>query len=282
MSSSIQIYFTYPGDITGAAQLITVALDAPGYFWTGHGFRFGLRSLASFDSPGSASMDLSENEEIDDEDGTVPETALSPYDFEVSVELHGVPGRTRAELRKRAGRRIFERLTRLDRPLALAEGDELFTDFLPGRGVREFPPGTSCEEPDRSVWFEPWLHAVTRPAASVPKQPRPGHGAVSVFETAGLVHCVPREEGSLDAAGAGGVSLAPGGLPVMGHLLRLAPARRVGRQAGPRQPGEPWRPRARARARGRGPSWSPVSRSRPPRCRGPCVSSPAPRGWPTG
>ncbi|RFS85489.1 hypothetical protein D0T12_10680 [Actinomadura spongiicola] len=192
MSSTVQICLRHPGDPAAAMARIAVALDVPGYFASADEFAFTLRSDPWTTPDGVLSVDLSA---LDRElYGTGDDTAFAPYDFELSLELRNVPAQARQELLERAGRAVFDRLTGLNVPLAFGDGTDLFADFLPGRGVREFPPGVSWDEDARDTWFEPSLHG-SRPAPSFDKErtspARPSHGAVRVYETDGLLQIVP-------------------------------------------------------------------------------------------
>jgi hypothetical protein len=171
----------YPGDAVDAVARVTLALDLRGYFGSQpDSFRFTFGPLFG----GLLSVDL---DVADVESGT----AFSPYDFELSMEMRNAPAPDRGEWRKRAGREVFDRLMTLNVPLAYSGGVDLFADYLPGRGVREFPSGTGWEGDDRDAWFEPRLHGTERPGGPADSggSPRP-EGSVRIFEAGGLVHLV--------------------------------------------------------------------------------------------
>ncbi len=78
------------------------------------------------------------------------DTTYAPYDHELVIEFHSRHGMAQEELGERLGRAMFDRLSGIGSPLAHGEvGGDLFAEFLAGRGVRDFPPGTDYEEPAR-------------------------------------------------------------------------------------------------------------------------------------
>ncbi|SEF44323.1 hypothetical protein SAMN04489712_10138 [Thermomonospora echinospora] len=194
MSSTVEIYLRGGRDAAAVVQQVATALDVRGYFGSGEGYVLTLSSEPWTTGEGVASLDLGPTDE--DLVGALGETAYSPYDFRLSIELRGAPGLARAELRERLGRQVFDRLTALRWPMALGDAMSVFADFLPGRGVREFPPDTDWEEAGHDIWFEPRLHGTEPPASRQPPEPLI-RGAATVFETNGLVQFL-----ACDAAGA--------------------------------------------------------------------------------
>ncbi|WP_285692555.1 hypothetical protein [Actinomadura sp. NBRC 104412] len=162
---------------------------------------------------------------------------MSPYDFELSMELMDAPAPVRGEMRERAGREVFDRLTALEVPLAYGDHAYLFADFLPGRGVRELPPGTGWEEDDRDAWFEPRLHGAARPADKANHEaPFRPFGSVRVFETDGLVHLVPWGDGAAMAPVAS--VRASSGQAILGRMLAETLGR--SRQGAGATTADPW------------------------------------------
>jgi hypothetical protein len=192
----VQIMIKDERDSTSLAHETARLLGADGFFAGRDGNVISIDAQPWIGADGFGTLDLKPMEEAeDDEPGLYDDTAYAPYDHELTIEFRGGPGRARGELGERFGRAIFDRLTELGRPLAYGEvGGDLFADFLPGRGVRDFPPGTDYEEPGRDVWFEPRLHGAPRPVrpADTPELLR-GQGVI--FECQGLLQIVPRVAG---------------------------------------------------------------------------------------
>jgi hypothetical protein len=178
MAGTVEIYVKYPGPAPRLARRVAEELDLMRYFHSGTGYVLPIeaRSWTGDEGWGHALLDATDPELVGD-------TAFAPYDYELSVEHRGA--------REQLGRAVFRRLARLDLPLAYGAEFSIFADFLPGRGHRDFSPGTDAEERGRALWFEPRLHG--DPAAEWPPDSpsAPAAGAVTVFETGGLLQAVP-------------------------------------------------------------------------------------------
>lgn len=176
-------------DSTSLAHEIARLLGVGGFFAGGDGNVLSVDARPWTGADGHGTLDLKPVEAAEDgEPGMYDDTAYAPYEHELAIECRGSGARA-----ERLGRAIFDRLTELGRPLAYGEvGGGLFADFLPGRGVRDFPPGTDYDEPDRDIWVEPrLLDASRRPVRSADDPGRlRGHGVV--FEREGLLQIVPR------------------------------------------------------------------------------------------
>jgi hypothetical protein len=180
MADTVEIYVKYAGPGQGLAHRVAEALDLRGYFYNGRGYVLPVDARPWVGVEGSAHLDLKLTDLGRDGDpGASAGTAYEPYEFELSVEFRGP--------RERLGRAIFDRLTRLELPMAYGDDADIFADYLPGRGVREFSPGTPVEEEGRPLWREPAVSAA-RPSVAAW---RVGSGAVTVCETDGLVQFVP-------------------------------------------------------------------------------------------
>ncbi|MCO6003906.1 hypothetical protein NE236_02840 [Actinoallomurus purpureus] len=180
-------------DSISLAHEIARTLGAGGFFAGRDGNVLSIKAQPWIGTDGYGTLDLKSVEAAEDgEPGMYDDTAYAPYDHELTIEFRGGPGRTQQERGERFGRALFDRLTVLDRPLAYGEvGGDLFADYLPGKGVREFPPGTDYDEPDPDIWAEPRLHDASylaRPADD-PKRLR-GEGVV--FEREDLLQIVPQ------------------------------------------------------------------------------------------
>jgi hypothetical protein len=82
--------------------------------------------------------------------------AIDAYSLEVDIWL----GRDEAVQRHEA-RLVFDRLveSRPDVPMLLCHDlDLLVAAYLPGKGVQEFPAGTTIDEPDAGLW-RGWVQA---------------------------------------------------------------------------------------------------------------------------
>ncbi|MFD0686805.1 hypothetical protein [Actinomadura fibrosa] len=193
MSSTVEVYIADRRDAPAVAQRVAVALEVSGYFGTEDGYTLTLASSPWLDGPGVATLELSETDWDDDDPDLC--TAYEPYDYELSIELRGVPGLARGEVRERLGRALFDRLTSLERPLAFGDNANIFADYRPGRGVREFPPGTSRSAPGRDEWFEAEFHGAGAAREPVPEPTPRVRGSATVFEVGGLLHLVARVPG---------------------------------------------------------------------------------------
>jgi len=180
MADTVEIYLKYAGPGQELAHRVAEALDLRGYFYNGQGYVLPIdaRPWIGVDSFAHLSLKLTDLGR-DGDPGMSAGTAYEPYEVEMSVEFRGP--------RERLGRAVFDRLTRLDLPMAYGDDSDIFADYLPGRGVREFSPGTSVEEDGRALWREPALSAARSPAAVG----QVGSGAVTVCETDGLLQFVP-------------------------------------------------------------------------------------------
>ncbi|MEJ3743597.1 hypothetical protein WEI85_09940 [Actinomycetes bacterium KLBMP 9797] len=200
MSNAVEIYVKYAGPVEVLARRVAEALELTWYFRSGRGFLSALEVERWIGEPTWAGLRVDPTESGHDNE-LLPEewafeeepTADAPYDYQVGLDMRGPQ-----EWIERLGRMVFDRLTGFDLPLAfVGENVDILADFLPGRGVREFPPGTSASEAGRAQWWEPRLHddpaAPWRPEPPPPVAPP---GRVTVFETGGLLQMVPLTEGS--------------------------------------------------------------------------------------
>jgi hypothetical protein len=196
VSTSVQILIKDERDSTSLAQEIARSLGANGFMAGQDGNVLSLDAQRWINSEGTGILDLKPVETVEEgEEGEYDDTAYAPYNHELVLEFRGPYGMARGELRELFGRALFDRLTGLGRPLAYGEvGGDLFADFLPDRGVRDFPPGTDYEEPGRSLWFEPRLHGTPEPAPSV-DGPERLQGRGVVFESDGLLQVIPQVPG---------------------------------------------------------------------------------------
>ncbi|MFI0482194.1 hypothetical protein [Actinomadura sp. 9N215] len=199
MSSTVEVYLAYSGGMPALAQRIGVLLGVSGYFGTAQGYTYTINSTPGLGESGFATLRLSDTDWIEDDSGT--STAFEAYGYQLSTEVRNVHHLSRGEVQERLGRDFFDRLTGLGRPLALGDGMDIFADFLPGRGVRDFPPGTSWDEDGKELWFEPALHdadAKAAPAQEAQERTVPARGSVVVFEQNGLLQFVPHAAGGGD------------------------------------------------------------------------------------
>ncbi|MFD0686806.1 hypothetical protein [Actinomadura fibrosa] len=190
MSSTVEVYVADWRDAAAVAQRVAVALETSGYFRATHGYTYTIKTASWFTGPGVLTLRLTESDW--DEDDPDLCTAFESYAYEVSAELAGVPGLARDEVLERVGRSLFDRLMVLGLPLAFGNGTDIFADFLPGRGVRDFPPGTDLDADGRDVWFEPRLHGTDEQDGPAPERTVLRRGTVTVFEVGGLVQLVPQ------------------------------------------------------------------------------------------
>ncbi|BCB82504.1 hypothetical protein GCM10022251_69770 [Phytohabitans flavus] len=180
MADTVEIYVKYAGPGQELAHRVAEALDLRGYFYNGRSYVLPADAQPWVGVDGWAHLNLTLTDLGRDGDpGLSADTAYEPYEFVVSVEFRGP--------RERLGRAVFDRLTTLQLPMAYGDDSDVFADFLPGRGVREFSPGTSAEEDGRPLWREPALSAARSPAPVWRVSP----GAVTVCETDGLLQFVP-------------------------------------------------------------------------------------------
>lgn len=185
MGSSVEIYVKYAGESQVLAHRVAALLAVTGYFGSDPGYVLPVDAERWIGEPGWAHLDLHPTELGEDgEPGDAEGTAYAPYEYEFSLSLRGPV--------ERLGRVLFDRMTELGLPMAYGGDGYVFADFLPGRGVREFPPDTDVEEPGRSHWYTAELHAeparAWRPEPAPPVAPA---GRAVVFETAGLLQMVP-------------------------------------------------------------------------------------------
>lgn len=190
MSTTRSIYVKYSGEGSRLARRAAEILGARGYYyclgdydllvdgrrWQDNGV---ILTWVCLDR-----TDLGEYGELEAEG-----TALAPYEYDLFFEYRG-----QIEAAEQLVRTFFERLTALNLPMVYVSPEEwLVADFLPNRGIRNFPPQTSPEERDRARWYEPRLH-------DDPMAPWPGELAdeqlasprsVLVFETDGCLQFVP-------------------------------------------------------------------------------------------
>ncbi|BCB87906.1 hypothetical protein [Phytohabitans suffuscus] len=180
MADTVEIYVKYAGPAQELAHRVAEALDLRTYFFNGRGCVLPVDAKPWIGVDSWAHLGLKPTDLGRDGDpGLSAGTAYEPYEFELSLEFRAMP--------RRLGRAIFDRLTRLELPMAYGDSADVFADYLPGRGVREFSPGTSAEEDGRPLWREPALSAARAPAPVW----HPGSGAVTVCETGGLLQFVP-------------------------------------------------------------------------------------------
>jgi len=193
MSTTLSIYLKYSGEGSRLARRAAEVLGARGYIYSLGDYDLLVDGRPWREAGVSLTWvcldrtDLGEYGELACAEGT----ALAPYEYDLFVE-HRAPRRPEAAVQ--LGWTFFERLTALNLPMVYVSAEEwLLADFLPGRGIRNFPPATSYEEQDRAWWYEPRLH-------DDPMAPWPGQLAeeqpasprsVLVFETDGLLQLVP-------------------------------------------------------------------------------------------
>jgi hypothetical protein len=188
MGNTVDIWVKYTGPLLPLARRVAQTLDVSGYHYAAAHASMGVAAARWIDADGWGVLDLSLTDlgEYGDP-GSSAGTAFEPYEWYLSLEFRGP--------RERLGRALFDRLTGVGLPLLFGDPatSRVMADFLPGRGMREFPSRTDGEAPGRARWFEPALHgAGSRPFAPPwpVEQPWPPHGHVMVFETEGLLQCV--------------------------------------------------------------------------------------------
>lgn len=191
MSTTLSIYVKYSGEGSRLAHRAAEVLGARGYYYCLGDYDLFIDGRPWRETGVSLTWvcldrtDLGEYGEV----GAAEGTALAPYEYDLFLEYRG-----RTEAAVQLGRTFFEWLTALNLPMAYQGRDCcLLADFLPGRGVRTFPPGTSCEEEDRAWWYEPRLHddpSAPWPDGLVDESPASPR-SVLVFETDGALQFVP-------------------------------------------------------------------------------------------
>jgi len=193
MGGSVEIYVKYTGEWHRLAHQVAEALQVVSYFYSGHHHVLPVDARQWIGVEGWGQLILARTDlGQEGEPGAAEGTAFAPYEYELSLSFRSTGG---ADALQRFGRAIFDRLTTLGLPLAYGGDGLVFADFLPGRGVRDFPAETDAEEDGRAWWFDPRLH--NEPAAPWPGElpdraapPRP----VVAFETDGLLQFVPMAE----------------------------------------------------------------------------------------
>jgi hypothetical protein len=142
MGSSVEIYLKYYGPVRGLVDQLVEALQSNGYHDAGSG-HFVLPASAErwIGGEGWAQLTLGRTER-----GEFEETAFTPYGYELSLAFRGALAAF--------GRAIFDQLTGLGLPLAYGDYLHIFADYLPARGVRDFPPDTAMDERGREQWYE--------------------------------------------------------------------------------------------------------------------------------
>jgi hypothetical protein len=193
MGSSVEIYVKYSGDRHGLAHRVAQDLRVVSYFDSGYGHVLPLDAQRWIGMEGWGHLDLDPSDLGQyGEPGLAQDTAFAPYEYELALSFRGGLPAERDEVLTRFGRAVFDQLTALGLPLAYGGSGLVFADFVPGRGVREFPAETDAEDEGRTWWFEPQLHV--EPTASWPGKVAslaPPPGPVTVFETNGLLQFVP-------------------------------------------------------------------------------------------
>ncbi|RFS85506.1 hypothetical protein D0T12_10770 [Actinomadura spongiicola] len=196
MSSTVGIYLAAAKDASAVSHRIAMALRAPGYFYREHGYTYTISLTPLLHGSGVATLYLSDNDW--DEDEPYLCAAFQAYNYELTIELGNVPASLRGEILERLGRLIFDHLMKLGCPLAFGDDTNIVADYLPGRGVREFPADTSWDKRDRDTWYEPALHSPDAELSPSHDRPTPPSGSMSVFETDGLIQIVPRVRDTTD------------------------------------------------------------------------------------
>ncbi|MBF9131880.1 hypothetical protein I0C86_23360 [Plantactinospora sp. S1510] len=195
MSSSVEIYVRYSGDGSGLAHRAAEDFGALTYFSTDGSSAVPIQAQPWIGIEGWAHLDLEPTDlTLYGEPGSAEDTALAPYEWVFSLSFRVGPPDDPAEVLERFGRVVFDQLTTLGLPLAYGAGGLIYADFLPGRGVREFPPDTDVEEPGQAWWFEPRLHGQPLEPWSVDVAPLsvPPSNPVTVFVTSKVLQFVPR------------------------------------------------------------------------------------------
>ena len=188
MGDTIDIYVKHAGPLLPLVRRVAQTLDVPGYHYAVTHASMPVEAARWVEADGWGLLDLilTDLGEYGDP-GSALGTAFAPYERSLSLDYRGP--------RELLGRALFDRLTDVGVPLLLAEPatGRVFADFLPGRGVRDFPPGTDGEVPGRAQWFEPALHGDAARSFAAPwplRPPWPPRGRLRVFETEGLLQCV--------------------------------------------------------------------------------------------
>lgn len=180
MADTVQIYVKYGGSGQQLAHRVAEVLDVRSYFYNGQSFVLPVEAKPLIGVDSWAHFVLNRTDlGLDGDPGSAAGSAYEPYEFVADIDFRGA--------RQRLGRAVFDRLTKLQLPMAYGDDADIFADYLPGRGVREFSPGTSADADGQPLWREPALRAQrsAAPAWQV------GAGAVTVCETDGLIRFVP-------------------------------------------------------------------------------------------
>jgi hypothetical protein len=161
MSATIEIYIGYSGDAIGLAHRIARELGCLSYHYTARQFdmTFPVRPWIPSDGGAFLIMTPADRLRYGYDVAELGDAGDAPYEYEAVVEFRGGD---RATLRL-LGRALFDHLSTLGLPLlyGMGESDVAFADFLPGRGVREFPDATPMDSTGRVWWYEPRLYRPT-------------------------------------------------------------------------------------------------------------------------
>jgi hypothetical protein len=141
MGDTVEIYLRHPGPGQLLAHRVAEALDLIRYFDSGEDYVLPVDARALIGADGWGQLILAPTD-LDD-----AESAYAAYDFELSLDYRGP--------REQLGREIFDRLTRLDLPMAYGDYLRVFAEFQPGRGAREFPAQTRADATGRDIWAYP-------------------------------------------------------------------------------------------------------------------------------
>jgi hypothetical protein len=194
MGSSVEIYVKYSGDGPGLAHRVSQDLGVVSYFYSAHGYVLPVDAQRWIGVEGWGHLYLEPTDlGRHGEPGLTEGTAFAPYEYELALSFRGGSQAELDDVLVRFGRAVFDHLTTLGVPLAYGGSGLVFADFVPGRGIREFPPQTDAEDEGHVWWFDPRLHR--EPTASWPgavaSRLVPPSGQVMVFETDGLLQFVP-------------------------------------------------------------------------------------------
>jgi hypothetical protein len=187
----------YAGEGQGLAHRVAQDLAVVSYFYSDRSYVLPVDAQRWIGVEGWGHLDLEQSDLGRDGDRAAEGTAFAPYEYELSLSFRGGSPGTQDKVLMRFGHAIFDRLTALGVPLAYGGSGNVFADFLPGRGVREFPEDTNAEDEGRTWWFEPRLHS--EPTASWPGEVASlaaPPGPIIVFETDGLLQFVPVSDSS--------------------------------------------------------------------------------------
>jgi hypothetical protein len=178
MGGTVELSVQFDGTGHELARRVAEALGLWRAYSAGHTHVLPVDAVPWIGVEGWAHLVVSDRR-LEHDAETFAGTAYEPFEFEVSVDFRGP--------RERLGRALFERLTVLGLPMAYGDDVHVLADHLPGRGPRDFPPGTPVEAEGRASWHEPAL-----PPPSAAPTWRLGSGAVTAYESGGLVQLVPR------------------------------------------------------------------------------------------